>query len=171
MGRTSLTGRAKGRVPPAYRRLGTQFIKFALVGITGTAIDFGGFALLWRGLGLNPILASAISFSVAVVNNFLLNRIWTFADVPARNPAAQLGQFSVVATVGLGLNLSLMAVLIEVVEPRLSLILRLGAPGAAGWRLLEPNLEWWPLLSKAVATVIVLFWNFAGNRLWTFRDR
>jgi putative flippase GtrA len=24
-------------------------------------------------------------------------------------------------------------------------------------------------LSKAVATIIVLFWNFGANRLWTFR--
>jgi putative flippase GtrA len=167
----NLIARAKERVSPAHWRLGTQFAKFALVGTTGTVVDFGLFTLLWRGAGLNPILASAISFCAAVVNNFVLNRLWTFADVRGRDPVVQLGQFTVIATVGLGLNLGLMAVLIELVGPRLSLMVSLGALGAAGWRLLEPALQWWPLFSKAVATVVVLFWNFAGNRLWTFRER
>ena len=152
-------------------RLGIQFFKFALVGITGTVIDFGLFYLLWRGAHLDPILASAISFSLAVVNNFTLNRLWTFADVRHQGFLAQLVQFSIVAIVGLGLNPGIMAFLIEGLGPRLGSLQDLGALGIATWRALEPYLGWWPLFSNAIATIIVLFWNFAGNRLWTFRDR
>jgi putative flippase GtrA len=58
----------------------TRFTKFLAVGLTGFVVDFGVFNLLLKALSFPPVLAQAISFSLAAVNNFLWNRYWTYPD-------------------------------------------------------------------------------------------
>jgi hypothetical protein len=47
-----------------------RFTKFLVVGTTGFIVDFGLFNLLLRALNFNPVLAQAISFTAAAINNF-----------------------------------------------------------------------------------------------------
>jgi putative flippase GtrA len=55
-----------------------SFIKFAIVGVVNTSIDFIVYALLtW--FSLNYIIAQCISYSAGVLNSYMLNRKWTFA--------------------------------------------------------------------------------------------
>ena len=54
------------------------FIKYALVGILGTAIDIGSLFILVDLFHLPIIPATALSFVLATVNNFVLNKNWTF---------------------------------------------------------------------------------------------
>ena len=56
----------------------SQLIKFALVGITGMGLDFVTTWLLKEKIKINKFLANAAGFSIAVINNFLLNKYWTF---------------------------------------------------------------------------------------------
>lgn len=54
-----------------------SFIKFALVGVINTSIDFIVYALLtW--FNVNYILAQCISYSAGVLNSYIMNRKWTF---------------------------------------------------------------------------------------------
>ncbi len=55
-----------------------QFIKFALVGASGTLINLGLVHLFHITLGWNEYLATTIGFVVSVLTNFILNDIWTF---------------------------------------------------------------------------------------------
>jgi putative flippase GtrA len=55
-----------------------QFIKFAIVGASGTLVNYGLFHLIYVILGWNIYLATAIGFIVSVITNFILNDIWTF---------------------------------------------------------------------------------------------
>ncbi len=58
-----------------------QFLKFAAVGVLNTLMDWAVFYLLIFFLIPNsPLSAKAISFTVAVINSFVLNSIWTFRD-------------------------------------------------------------------------------------------
>ena len=57
----------------------TRFIRFVIVGIIGTVVDFIVFNLLLV-LGLEEHLAQALSFTVAVFSNFTWNRVWTYPD-------------------------------------------------------------------------------------------
>jgi GtrA-like protein len=50
-------------------------------------------------------LAKGISFSLAVVSNYMLNRFWTHPDSRSKSVLAQITQFAVVSLVGLGINL------------------------------------------------------------------
>jgi len=55
-----------------------QFIKFAIVGASGTLINLGLVYLFYDTIGWNEYLAITIGFIVSVITNFILNDIWTF---------------------------------------------------------------------------------------------
>lgn len=80
-----------------------KLIKFGVVGSTGLIIDFGITYVLKEWLKWNKYIANAIGFTFAVVNNYYLNKIWTFQDT---NPhiAQQLFSFIVISLIGLLLN-------------------------------------------------------------------
>ena len=145
----------------------TRFLKFSVVGTLGAVIDFGTLNLLILVFGFSKVLANTCSFTVAVFSNFVWNRLWTFPESRDRPIVPQLGQFFLVNIGGLLLNqaifLSLDAWVLgeagALAAPTATLALNIGL---AHYKLAYN-------LSKAVATIIVLFWNFGANRLWTFR--
>ena len=57
----------------------TRFARFLVVGAVGTLIDFGLLTIL-KLVGFPTLAANSLSFSAGVVNNYLLNSRWTFAD-------------------------------------------------------------------------------------------
>jgi dolichol-phosphate mannosyltransferase len=119
-----------------------QLVKFGLVGGSGYLINLGVFALLAGSLGVQHLAAAVAAFCVAVTNNFLWNRYWTFAagDTPAGFQAAR---FFTVSIASLGLNLAVLEALV--------------ASGSFG-----------ELGAQAVAVAVAMPFNFLGNRLWTF---
>ncbi len=132
------------------RREAGRFIKFAIVGFIGTLVDFSALNLLHLVVGLPLWSSSTISFCAAVMSNFTWNRLWTFPESRQRSLWKQMGQFAAVNVVGLGINLLVFLGLNQFVfEPLL---------GALGYNV-----------AKAVAIVIVLFWNFGINRIWTYK--
>jgi putative flippase GtrA len=129
-------------------------VKFGMVGLMGTMIDFTVLNLLIFGAGWNSPLgqlyASIISTGIAVVNSFTWNRLWTFR---ARNGHGgwQFLQYVVVSIAGLLFN---------------SGIFYLASQFVYGPLLPE---TWAIQLAKVTAVGIVMFWNFGMNRMWTFR--
>ena len=69
-----------------------QIIRFGVVGSVGFAVDGGVLALLVAA-GVDPYLARAFSFPVAVVVTWLLNRNWTFAATERGNPIWQFRRY------------------------------------------------------------------------------
>ena len=55
-----------------------QLIQFGLVGSSGFVVNFAVYAVCLKGFGLHYLASACIAFCVAVANNFLLNRLWTF---------------------------------------------------------------------------------------------
>ncbi|NDJ54090.1 MAG: GtrA family protein [Chloroflexi bacterium] len=129
-----------------------RILRFGLVGAVGTALDFGLLILLRTGLGWPTALANVFSYSAGIVNNYGLNRLWTFPEARGKQVAIQLMQFSLVSLTGLALN----TVIVVILERFLAAVLTL------------PELDY--VLAKIVATGLVFVWNFAANRWWTFND-
>ncbi len=127
-----------------------RFLKFAVVGVSGTLIDITIFTLLTKLAGLPSLPANTISYSVGVVNNFLLNRFWVYPEARSKSAAKQLAQFVVINIIALGLSDLLVVVLGSILS---------GLLGSSA-----------SIAAKLVATVLVFFWNFFANRLWTYRD-
>ena len=55
-----------------------KFIKFLIVGVSGLIIDFGLTYLCKEKIKLNKYLSNSIGFLAAGINNFILNREWTY---------------------------------------------------------------------------------------------
>src|SRR5919201_6645491 len=141
----SAVAAARVRAGRALRRPANwvQLAKFATVGATGYVVNLLVYAALLRGAGWHYALAATGSFVVAVTNNYVWNRLWTFRD--QRGHVAFQGlRFFVVALVAYGANLGILSLLI------LAGVDKVGA--------------------QAIAIVLVTPLNFVGNKLWSFRS-
>ena len=135
-----------------------RFAKFAAVGAAGSVTDFAVLNIMIKVFGSSLIVGNTISFSVAVIQNFTLNRLWTFPESRSRAARGQLAQFAVVSIIGLGINLIVVLIVHHTLE---SFWISLLGP-EAGF-ILSYN------FAKLFAIGVVLFWNFTANRLWTYR--
>jgi putative flippase GtrA len=127
-----------------------RFLKFMVVGTVGFVVDFGTLNLLVLLAGFPVLVANTISFSLAVISNYTWNRFWTYPDSRSKPVRSQLVQFVVVNVAGLGINTLVLATLTPLFTRMI---------GELGYNI-----------AKAIATVIVLFWNFFVNRYWTYSD-
>ena len=84
-----------------------------------------------------------LAFCVAVTNNFLLNRHWTFRATDGR-AAFQAPRFLTVSLIALGFNLLVLELLV----------------GVAGIHKIP---------AQAAAILAATPLNFVGNKLWSFR--
>ncbi len=137
-----------------------RFLKFATVGAMGTALDFAAFNILSASLHLQPVIASVLSFSAAVVNNFLWNRHWTYPESRGKAVHHQMAQFGLVNLGGLIIRTPIFALL---ENPLGELATRYGA-GAEAANRIGHN------MALGVAILIVMLWNYFANRHWTYND-
>ena len=129
-----------------------RFFKFAVVGAIGAVVDFLVLNLLVQMVGLPPLWANPFSVSAAVISNFTWNRLWSFPESRQRALLPQFMQFASINLVGLVINQMIMWVMLIYVLPMFTV------PNPFDYNL-----------AKAVATGIVLFWNFGINRITTYR--
>ncbi|MGD8552830.1 MAG: GtrA family protein [Anaerolineales bacterium] len=160
-------------ISPRTKREIVRFLKFCVVGVIGAVVDFGTFNLLANVLGVWSVLASMLSFTAAVVSNFLWNRYWTYPDSRSKNLSSQAVQFAVVSVIGLAIRTPLFA-LTEPVFIRLSTdwiprVSEILVQFSDSIQSLSPVVMG-RNLALALAVVVVLFWNFGINRLWTYSD-
>jgi putative flippase GtrA len=120
-----------------------QLVRFGIVGGIGFAVNLAVYALFVHPIGADYHVAAVAAWLVAVVNNFALNRHWTF-DARDGRARFQAIRFLVVSLAAFGVSLLLLTLFVE----------------AAGIAKI-------PAQALAVATSMPL--NFLGNKLWSFR--
>jgi dolichol-phosphate mannosyltransferase len=121
-----------------------QLIQFGLVGSSGFVVNFAVYAVCLKGFGLHYMAAACVAFGVAVANNFLLNRHWTFRKRrESRHPAAQGVRFLLVSACALVPNLLILHVLVSAGQGK--------------------------IIGQVAAVIVVTPISFIGNKLWTFR--
>jgi putative flippase GtrA len=140
----SATAIAQGRVGRAFLRPHNwvQLAKFSTVGASGYVINLVVYTALLRGAGFHYAAAATCSFVVAVTNNYVWNRLWTF-HAQRGHLCWQGLRFLIVALVGYGANLAILSGLIALGTDK--------------------------VLAQAIAVVLVTPMNFIGNKLWSFR--
>ncbi len=144
-----------------------QFIKFGIVGVSNTAVDWivyylvAGFVI--TSSGAKPTV-KAISFLVAVTNSYLWNTIWTFkkeykASVAKSDTSAKgkiFTKFFIVSLVGWGVNYLVFRFFINGFQYQsLSIFSRQ-----------VKTQDLYPLIFASAAAII---WNFFANKLWTYK--
>lgn len=121
-----------------------QFVKFGLVGVLNTALHYTVFYGLYSLLGLNYLVASAIGYSIGLINSYILNRNWTFQSQNT-DRRREFARFAWVNLLSLGINLVALKALVV-------------------WAGLQPE------VAQVFAILFSLVANFVGNRFWTFNS-
>jgi putative flippase GtrA len=122
-----------------------QLVRFGLVGGVGFIVNLVVYALFVHSVGVDYRVASVAAWLVAVLNNFVLNRHWTF-DAAGGQARFQAIRFLLVSLVAEVFSLLLLTLLVEGV-----------------------GLAKVPAQALAVSGSMPL--NFLGNKLWSFRRR
>jgi len=161
------------------RRGVRQFVKFCIVGGMSTAIDLGLHWVLMFGVTIRGELLShmvgqwsfnllnpgvvptekdmynwafgilkVVPVCLAILNGFYWNRKWTFRVLGEEAFHRQVVKFYTVALIGMVLNLVISTSVNNAVEGH----------AFASWTK-----------GSVIATIIVAFWNFFGQKLWTFK--
>ena len=120
-------------------------LKYAFVGSLGTAIDLGSLYVFVDILHIHLLVSTAMSFILAVVNNFTLNKYWTFQN-KGSIVRKQFIKFLIASMTGLLLTEIFVALFVY-------------------------GLQIWYMVAKLLTTGLVLTWNVLANKYWTFKDR
>lgn len=126
------------------RNLIEQFMKFGVVGIVAFFIDYGVLMLLSQGFGVDAVLSAGISFCVSVVFNYVASMRFVFTHRDDLSRSREFFIFIILSVIGLVIN---------------ELIMLAGVVALGDSALMVT-------ITKLVATVIVMVWNFFSRKKW-----
>lgn len=126
------------------KKLIEQILKFGVVGIIATVIDFGVLYVLSQPLGLDPVISAGISFCVSLVFNYVASMRYVFTHREGMSRSREFVIFLVLSLIGLAINEAIMAAGVAV----------LGNSALA------------VMGTKVLATAIVMVWNFVSRKKW-----
>lgn len=125
-------------------RLGEQVARFGAVGAAATLLDWGLLMALSQLLGVDAVLAAAVSYTVSLVFNYLASMRYVFARRSDMGRRREFGIFVALSLIGLALNELCMW----------------GATLVLGTSALMVT------VAKALATAVVMVWNFCSRKRW-----
>lgn len=121
-----------------------QFFRYLFVGGTSFVADYVLLHIITEW-GIHYLISGAFSFLFGVLVNYLMSKWLVFSEkTEGKEWTKEVAVFFVVALAGLGWTELLMWIFTE-------------------------KLRWYYMLSKAVAAVLVLFWNFFMKKILLYR--
>lgn len=124
-------------------------VRFGIVGVLNTVVDFALLNLLYHVVGLPLLGANTLSVTGGIVNSFFWNKHWTFSAGGWHRWWRQALVFVTVSLIGLVINDAGIYVL---------------HVWSGGTSVLAVNMQ------KIGASVISMVWNFLGYRFLAFRS-
>jgi len=122
-----------------------EFLKFAVVGLSGVFVNMGCYLFLQRKLGLPLAIASPLAIELSILSNYFLNDRWTFRERRTGSPFhKRLLTFHAAAGVAGVVNYAVFMVL------------------AAVFHLYD-------IAASLVGIVCAMLINYGTNSLWTWR--
>lgn len=120
----------------------TRFIKFGLVGVLNTIINWVLFILL-NSIGVYYIISNIIAYSISTLNSYLWNSKWVF-KYNGDNVNQTTFKFITLNIIGLVLNTIILFLLVDIIKlPK--------------------------IISLIITTGIVMILNYFINKLWVFK--
>jgi putative flippase GtrA len=120
-----------------------EVVRYVVVGVSNTLISLAVYGCLLL-LGVDYVVAVAISYAAGLANGYTLNRRWTF--LAGRFSIDSLSRYAVVQLTGMGLSIALTSLFVE----------RFDVPS-----LPALVLSWPPVIAV----------TFTATRLWAFGAR
>jgi putative flippase GtrA len=131
-----------------------RVVKFGMVGVANTLVDFAVFNLLAVVLGVPVAAANVVSFSAGVANSWFWNSRWTFGDRQPRSERMAGATFVAVNVAGLVINTATVLLLVWAGE-------QLGADETLGVGVFLNA-------CKAAAVAVSFAWNYLATRRFVF---
>lgn len=132
-----------------------RFVKFCIVGVLNTVIDFGSLNILSYLTGITSgFLVGGINipgFVVGIPNSYFWNKKWVFNS--KSNITQSASPFLIVTLAGIFINSALVILLTTYINPPVAM-----------------SSELWLNIAKVIATVASLVWNFVGFKFLVFKD-
>lgn len=91
-----------------------QICRFLVVGGLAFLLDYGALWVLVDLLTVNYLVASALSFAVSVIFNYILSSLWVFECSSQGNKVSEFVVFVVLSIIGLLLNLAIMWLAVDI---------------------------------------------------------
>jgi len=126
--------------------LSGQFLRFLVVGGSGTALNMAVFSACTDLLAIYYVLAAVFAFGCAVTWNYYWNRRWTFRWAGRPGAMRQYVRFLAVALASLCVNVFVLRMLVE-------------------------GVSWNAKLAQLAGIAAGTLCNFVGNKLWVFSER
>jgi dolichol-phosphate mannosyltransferase len=143
------------------RLIPERFIKFAIVGGIGIIVNLLSLILIIRFLGFRDWRASSLATGVAIINNYVLNNVWTYRDRIRRGHRFIQGFFHY-----LGYSLVALAVT--------TLVFSILTSGWTAWIQPKSAAKEFPLmivlLCQFLAIVSGTYLNFSLNNSFTWKN-
>lgn len=121
------------------KKLIAQLMKFGVVGVIAFIIDYGLMVLLTEAFNVDYLVSATVSFTVSVTFNYFASMRYVFQHKEGMSRKREFAIFVVLSVIGLGIN---------------DLIMWLGT---GLWGISY-------LITKLVATFIVMVWNFVTRK-------
>lgn len=139
-----------------------QIVKFAIVGVLNTLVDFAVFQALNLLLGW-VYIAQVIGYSCGIVNSYLWNSNWTFRAQRTRS-FREMALFVLVNLASLGVSLGVIWLCREAFG--------ITNEWVAGWMptALAGFIKG-DTIDKLIATFFAIAVNYLGNRLFVFNKK
>ncbi len=147
-----------------------RFLRFGVVGFSGLFVDLVMFYLLRELIGLPLYPSTVLSIEAAIINNFLWNDAWTFADLAQKQKGwgarlQRFAKFNAVCVIGAILQIGIMALILAIPMTE-QIPIFIGQFTAADW---ADNAN--EYFAKVVAIAIVTLWNFWINLKLSWRTK
>lgn len=124
-----------------YINLLKQLIKFGIVGVISTLLDYGLMILFTEIFGIYYLLSSTLSYAISLVFNYFASMKYVFHGREGVSKAKEFLIFTVLCLLGMGLNQLVLWLIVELL--------------AIDYRI-----------SKILATGVVMVWNFVTRKIF-----
>jgi dolichol-phosphate mannosyltransferase len=123
-----------------------RFLKFCLVGVWGSLVNLGLYALFMYTVGLHYLISAVIGVEVAVITQFILNDRWTFKDRRdlADSTLVRARKYFITCAGGIVIYFIVLSLLVEVFKVH-------------------------EMVSAFLGILAGFMWNFTGSTLWAWR--
>ena len=127
-----------------------QFLSYFGVGGVSALVEWAVFSLLEYLLDMPYLLATILAFIFSTTTNWFLGRTFTFKESAYKDKKAkEIFLVFLVSAIGLGFNLLLMYLFVDVFGMNTNLL---------------------KTIAKIFSTGIVFIWNFLSRKLWIYRE-
>lgn len=118
-----------------------QLIKFGIVGVISTLLDYGLMVLFTEVFDVHYLLSSTLSYAISLVFNYLASMKYVFHSKEGMSRSKEFIIFTVLCLMGMGLNQLVLWLIVE----QLGIDYR---------------------ISKILATGVVMVWNFVTRKIF-----